>query len=848
MALPHPVITLLRVWADGLARSEVLAQRLRELPNVAAQDRAMGLALLACGDETVLPGPARALALAFRAQPDWLGHDAQRRALLLARPILAQQLAIQLGKAASLLHAEPPLALLLYDQALELMPELGAGWFFRGLLRRSLGQVTAAAEDLITACRLQPDWVPAWQEAAHSLLLSGDIEGALRLADQGLGHLPEAAGLWLVKGNLLQALGLPAQAMAAYQQSLALDPQQAGVWSNLGLVCQHLLQPEQALDCYERALALDTGLAEVWNNLATLQLDRGDQAQAEACLNRCLQLLPGYYPAWVNRGLLAGGLGQTQLALQLFAQARQLEPQRPEAWLEEAGLLFEQQRDFEAFHLLEQGSARVTRPGALKMMQGRNLALRHQFSAGEALMRQAIAHEPERLFWRFLLEVGAPEARFYRSAAERQAYIDALAARLPAWAAQPFAPQVYLAESGSLLVDSLWSLAYLSSEPQTELKRLYAACFAPAAPPAPAPRSSDSKRPLRLGVLVTPGHEGIFLKLGLHLLAALPPEQCEVLLLGDPERLGERLPVVTLPPKVAAAAAKIQALELDLLYYWEVGSDMLNFFLPGFAPAPVQFTSWGTPATTGHPAMNYYLSSARLEAPDAASHYSETLLLMDELPTFFPDPQPAAGTSDRQTLGLPATGTLYLCLNNPLKFTPEFLVLLADILAQDPDGQLILLASRRDWINQALQPAMAGLEPFASRIYWQDAPVPRERFLNLMQIADIGLDTLVYSGGQVSHEALALGLPVITLPGRAAHSRLTLSRWHQLGLDDGIASDAAGYVKRTLELARNSARRADLRERLLARRERLLNRHEAVEQFTALLWQMAREAGLRTTI
>lgn len=843
MALPHPVITLLRVWADGLASAEVLAQRLRELPSVAAEDRLMGLALLACGDETVLPGPARALAVALRAQPDWFRHEEQRRALMLARPILAQQLAIQLGKAASLLHAEPPLALLLYDRALELMPELGAAWFFRGLLRRSLGQVTAAAEDLIAACRLRPDWVPAWQEAAHSLLLSGDIEGALRLADQGLGHLPEAAGLWLVKGNLLQALGLAEQALAAYQKSLALDPQQAGVWSNLGLVCQQLLRPEQALDCYERALVLDGGLAEVWNNLATLQLDKGDRVQAEACLNRCLQLLPGYYPAWVNRGLLAGALGQTQLALQLFAQARQLDPRRPEAWLEEAGLLFEQQRDFEAFHLLEQGRARVTRPGALEMMQGRNLALRHQFSAGEALMGQALAREPERLFWRFLLEVGAPEASFYRPAAERQAYLDTLAARLPAWAAQPFAPQLYLAESGSLLVDSLWSLAYLSSEPQTELKRLYAACFAPAAPPpAPAPRSG----PLRLGVLVTPGHEGIFLKLGLHLLAALPPEQCEVLLLGDPERLGDRLPVVPLPPKVAAAAAKIRSLELELLYYWEVGSDMLNFFLPGFAPAPVQFTSWGTPATTGHPHLRYYLSSARLEAPDAASHYSETLLLMDELPTFFPDPQPAAGRSDRQALGLPATGTLYLCLNNPLKFTPEFLALLARILAQDSDGQLILLASRRDWLNQALQPSLAGLAPFASRIHWQDAPVPRARFLNLMQIADIGLDTLVYSGGQVSHEALALGLPVITLPGRAAHSRLTLSRWHQLGLDDGIADSPDDYVKRALDLARSPARRADLRDRLLARRDRLLNRRQAVGQFTALLWQMAREAGLRT--
>ncbi|MEZ0375332.1 MAG: tetratricopeptide repeat protein [Candidatus Sericytochromatia bacterium] len=836
---PHPVFTLLRIWAEGLAAPELLGRQLAQLPGVRQSDLLLGLALLSCCGEP-LPADARELARTLAQDPEWLDRH---QAWWSPFPVLSQQLAVQLAKAAALLHAEPPLALLLYDQALLLMPELAAAWYFRGLLGQRLGSWPQAAADLLAACRLQPDWLPAWQEAARSLLLAGQPEQALALMDEALATHPQQAVLWLTRGNLLQALGRLTQAEAAYRRSLELEPRQAGVWSNLGLVCQQLLQPDEARACYGRALALDPGLAELWNNLATLQLESGETQQAATSLASCLQLLPGYYPAWVNRGLLAAGQGQRELAQQLFAQARDFERQRPEAWIEAAALLFEQDRDLEAYRLLEQGIAQVARPGVLEMMQGRNLVLRHHFAAGQTLMQQAIAHEPERAFWRFLAEVGSPNACFCRPSAERRAYLAQLERLLPRWTSRPFAPETYLHESGFLLVDSLWSLAYLDAGPFKVLKQLYARCFELAAGPPPARPGTG---PLRLGVLVTPGHEGIFVKLGLRLLAALPPERCEVLLLGDAARLGgQGLPTLALAPRVAAAAVQLRALELDLLYYWEVGSDMLNFFLPYFQPVPVQFTSWGTPATTGHPAIQYYLSSSRLEAPDAAEHYSETLLLMEELPAFFADPEPLAGRADREALGLPATGILCLCLNNPLKFTPEFLELTAQILAQEPSAHLVLLTSRQSWVNETLTDALSVLTPFQARVHWRQAPVPRAEFLNLIRLADIGLDTLGYSGGQVSHEALALGLPVITLPGPTAHTRLTLSRWQQLGLSDGVATDAEDYLRLVLALARDPEARADLRCRLLERRERLLDRSQAVDQFMDLLWQMAVKAGMR---
>ena len=43
----------------------------------------------------------------------------------------------------------------------------------------------------------------------------------------------------------------------------------------------------------------------------------------------------------------------------------------------------------------------------------------------------------------------------------------------------------------------------------------------------------------------------------------------------------------------------IRGAEFDVLYHWEVGSDVTNYFLPFFKLAPVQCTGAGLPATSG---------------------------------------------------------------------------------------------------------------------------------------------------------------------------------------------------------------------------------------------------------
>jgi len=71
--------------------------------------------------------------------------------------------------------------------------------------------------------------------------------------------------------------------------------------------------------------------------------------------------------------------------------------------------------------------------------------------------------------------------------------------------------------------------------------------------------------------------------------------------------------------------------------------------------------------------------------------------------------------------------------------------------------------------------------------------MPRGDFLELLACSDVMLDPFPFGGGHTSYEALALGLPVVTLPGRFLRGRLCYAMYQQMGYGDLIAADASSY-------------------------------------------------------
>src|SRR5262249_46786856 len=74
----------------------------------------------------------------------------------------------------------------------------------------------------------------------------------------------------------------------------------------------------------------------------------------------------------------------------------------------------------------------------------------------------------------------------------------------------------------------------------------------------------------------------------------------------------------------------------------------------------------------------------------------------------------------------------------------------------------------------------ATLPDVLDRVHWLP-PLPREEFLSLLMACDVLLDPYPFGGGNSSYEALALGVPLVTLPAPLLRGRLTFGLYRKMG-------------------------------------------------------------------
>jgi predicted O-linked N-acetylglucosamine transferase (SPINDLY family) len=93
----------------------------------------------------------------------------------------------------------------------------------------------------------------------------------------------------------------------------------------------------------------------------------------------------------------------------------------------------------------------------------------------------------------------------------------------------------------------------------------------------------------------------------------------------------------------------------------------------------------------------------------------------------------------------------------------------------------------------------------------------RMEYLELYHRIDLALDPFPYNGMTTTCDALWMGAPVLTLPGKMPASRAGLSLLSSIGLGELAASSEDDYVRKAAELSGNLPRLADLRATLRAR-------------------------------
>lgn len=237
-------------------------------------------------------------------------------------------------------------------------------------------------------------------------------------------------------------------------------------------------------------------------------------------------------------------------------------------------------------------------------------------------------------------------------------------------------------------------------------------------------------------------------------------------------------------------------------------------------PAPVQVSWFGFPVSTGLQAIQYRFTDAVLDPPGQSEQFhSEKLVRLNRFyAAFMPDAAaPAivgAGPVKKNNF------ITFASLNSLAKITRPMLDLWADILCEVPDSRLLFQSAglEGDDIAESVRQLFAqrGVAPHRLTLRgWSGI----NEFLQIGNDVDIALDPFPFSGGVTTCHVLWTGVPVVTMSGESAASRVGASILGRVELAELVATDSVSYRAVAVRLANDRNRLAKLRSSLRTRME-----------------------------
>jgi protein O-GlcNAc transferase len=679
----------------------------------------------------------------------------------------------------------------------------------------------------------------------------GEHDEAVSLIGNAIAQDPRVPAFHNNLGNALKAQNRLDEADAAYERALRLNPQYFEAHYNRGLVRHTQGRLDEAVDNYGKALAHKPDHVEAHNNLGNALQAQGKLDEALNAYGRALHFRPNLIEAHINAGNVLRAQGHADAAITSYMRALSLDARHAEALRNLGIVLLERGR-------LEESAAALQRAVSIKphdaaarctlgntfTQQGRSAAaiacFRHCLELnrgmGEAALGLATASIP--VFAETVEDSEATVANFGRALDELTLWDRDHPGRLgkTIGSHQPFYLAYRSADVGSLLI----RYGDLASAAAAQYWQ----------PPAVIRRTRSE----RLRLLIVSGQvrqHPVWDVILRGMIAHLDRRRFEIHLyhtaaLQDAETEWAKARVdrfVQGPKPLQFWLEEVAGAQPDILLYPEVGMDPTSCALAALRLASVQVASWGHPVTTGLPTIDYFLSGALLESPQAEAHYLERLV---RLPGTGVCTEASALRADAWASPDSAPNAVRFAIcQQPMKFDPADDAMLVRI-AQETGKCEFWLPSPLNlpWMSTRLCHRLAvafraaGLDPDAHlRVMpW----LPRGQFLGFLDAMDVFLDCPGFSGYTTAWQAVHRGVPVVTLEGRFLRQRLAAGLLRQIGLVEGIVDSRETYIATAVDFAQRSPReRKRRRESMRSAAPKADDNFEALEMLEDMLSEAA---------
>ena len=672
-----------------------------------------------------------------------------------------------------------------YRAALSLEPAEPEGLLMLGVIACQMGQFDAAITLMGHAIANHPDH-PA-VPARYHVNLANALHGAARLDDavvalhRALSVDPNSVEGHFNLANVLADLQRPEEAEVEYRFAIELDGHYGRAHAGLGLTLDRLGRRNEALAALRRAVALDPSLTQARVRLGCLLCEEGRFEEAESLL----------HGAQETEARLA--LGDCHAAKRDWEAARDLF----------AGLVSEAPRDSRVHAGLG---------GALYRLGDSETALSHLVRATELDLGAAA---PLALCGLIALEQGdltLAVSRLEKALEKAPDDHGAHAALIHAKSLQRAVPDPESRAEGVC-----WSARHGGGAPMA----------------APSATRLDPNRVLRVGFVTGERPGDTALQALLSVFGYRRPAAIQTHCyadLGDAEPLGDALKSLAdrwtdaRPMSDGDLCSAIHGDQIDILVDLSGCKPGNRLRALSRRPAPVQAAWIGQTDPLGFPFIDYVLdggggpepAGAKAESPEGAERplpVSRGLLAFVP-PEGLPEPGPLPM--------LEAKAPGFVSMGHLAQFTEETVALFSRVLTAIGDARLRLVVLqpihretarrlRRRFADYGVSDRRIELVSLADGAEGESPSLAA-----IFEGADLALDPFPASNGFESFLALLSGLPVVSLAGPLAGSRLTAGLLAAAGLSSLQADSVVDFVSRVELLARNPEKLAGLRAEIPA--------------------------------
>lgn len=716
-------------------------------------------------------------------------------------------------------------------------------------------------------------------ETLHKEAVQLHFEGHLTEAEAKYRTLlqadPQNAETWSRLGMLYHLAQNDEAALEALQHSLTLQTENALAHHVSGLVLERMNRTPEAIASYQQAIALNAAHLDTCHRLGDLLIQNGELGQAEALARQSIAAEPQAFGGYLRLGNALMAQQKAEPAIAAYRQALTLKHRDPiilhkigEAYAAAGDLA--NARNFFAYSLARGGDAEAAIEefkAAFALATGTvgdYLTLSDcyqrsgQIEAASECIHTAAKMQPEDALLKFLPETLLP--LFYQNVEEIATYYQRFEQGLKAINHQVelVAAQQEMINFASIFLIEPFYLAYQAINVR-ELLSLYGQLlqrlmreshpdwFAPLAMPV----VSETGK-IRIGYLAESIGANSMSRWALGWLQHHDRSQFEIYCYNTgsySDHRTEQFKALSdvyryIPNDLPAVSQQILDDNLHVLVYLAVGTYKPTAANACLRLAPVQCNTWGHPVTSGISEIDYYLSGTLIEPENAQEHYTEELVRLPNLGISYPQPIIPAPTKTRADFGFSAEAVLYISCQLLIKYLPQHDSLFAAIAQRVPQAKFVFIVRSTFTLTPSqtlerqfrlrLQQAFAavGLDSndycvFLPGQCWQD-------YTSLLLDADAFLDTPDFSGGHTTFDAIACNLPVVSHVGEFMRGRQSCGMLTMMGITDTIAHDEAEYVEIAVRLGLEPEWRQSIAQQMSERQQRLFDDTDCVkglEQF-----------------